>query len=906
MQKKILELIYNISLKKGKQLLITMAVITIILGFFIIGGLFIPGLPVLKISNSRANLISKTHPDQARYLKYMEEFGAADNLIVVLEGDADSLKSIADDTASEILKQKKWVKSVFYKIDNFALIKNAPLFIPEDKLKEGLDVVKKHSAEINSLGRINNLNSLLGSMKMAANNPQLASKPELAPGFIKAMDSFIGEWRQWIKDPKKNKIDLADKLIPEGNEMGMLVKSDGYLFSKDFRLLFILVQPQSSNDEMDYLKPFVGDIKKTVDSVIQKNPELKGKVKAAYTGMPAHNLTETETLYRDVAFDGSLAIVFVVIVLLIGFRSLRKMIIAVIPILSGLIITLGVISLTVGRLNLISSAMIAVLFGIGIDFGIYLIQRTEEELGYGHTLEQAVYRSVVETSQSIVTGGFTTGLAFFAIAFSSFAGFSELGITAGIGIMIMLMTTFMFLPALILNVKVEPKLYDVHGIVAAVKTGYGNKKFIIAFGTVTVLLTAFSIFGIFQNKMDYNALKLLPRNTESTIYQIRMEETSNYKMSSAAVTAKSMEELKKITSQIKNLSTVSKVDSIAEVIPDNQDEKIKIIKKYKELLGGINFNYVPSNLSAGEYSMVILGLIEFFENYQEKAFAGGMREIEDSLDKLIQSLNALNEEFSGENSANALARTNDFDKTMFSQLKTFNLLIKAWLNPEPMTEKSLPESFLSRFKSAKGTYVAYVYPNGSIWDVDFLDKFVTQMQKITPEVTGFPVTNKVYVRQAASAIIESVFYSFLMVFLLLLNEFRSLKTVLIAFIPLLLGIIWMQSVVYLIGMQYNLANIASLPLLFGLGVVYGVRIVHRWLESPDQTAFVATRTTGKGVLFAASATLIALFSIIFARHYGMSSFGTVLFIGLAFCLFAALIVLPVIIDLLYLKKDKIK
>jgi predicted RND superfamily exporter protein len=581
------------------------------------------------------------------------------------------------------------------------------------------------------------------------------------------------------------------------------------------------------------------------------------------------------------------------------------MIIAVIPILSGLIITLGVITLTVGRLNLISSAMIAVLFGIGIDFGIYLIQRTEEELGNGLTLEQAAYRSVVETSQSIVTGGFTTSLAFLAIGFSSFKGFSELGITAGIGILIMLITTFMFLPALIINVGVEPKKYDVHGIMAAAKTIH-KKKPLIAFGVVTILLTLFSVFSIFKIKMDYNALKLLPRNTESTIYQVKMEETSDYKMSSAAVTSKSLDELTKMTAQIKTLPTVSRVDSLAELIPDNQAEKIKIMQQYREILGGINLTYIPSNLSAAEYSMVIKGMIEFFENFQEKAFAGGMKDIEDKIDKLLVTLNALNDEFTGSNSANAVARTNDFDKTLFSKVNVFNMLIKAWLNPEPMSEKNLPDAFVNRFKSSKGTYVAYIFPNGPIWEVDFLDKFVNGIRNITPEVTGFPVTHRVYVRQAASAIIESMFYSLAMVILLLWIEFRSFRIVGIAFIPLALGMIWMQSVVYIIGMPYNVANIACLPLLFGLGVVYGVRIVHRWLENPKETAFIATRTTGKGVFFAASATLIALFSIIFARHYGMSSFGVVLFIGLSFCLVAALFVLPVLIDLLYLDKEKKK
>jgi len=104
----------------------------------------------------------------------------------------------------------------------------------------------------------------------------------------------------------------------------------------------------------------------------------------------------------------------------------------------------------------------------------------------------------------------------------------------------------------------------------------------------------------------------------------------------------------------------------------------------------------------------------------------------------------------------------------------------------------------------------------------------------------------------------------------------------------------------------DLVYLAGIVLLFGLGVVYGVRIIHRWLEKPGSTAFIATKTTGKGVFFAATATMTGLFSIVFARHNGVSAFGKILLFGLAMCLITALCVLPAILDLLYLKKKGVK
>ena len=226
-------------------------------------------------------------------------------------------------------------------------------------------------------------------------------------------------------------------------------------------------------------------------------------------------------------------------------------------------------------------------------------------------------------------------------------------------------------------------------------------------------------------------------------------------------------------------------------------------------------------------------------------------------------------------------------------------LVHRWLEARPIAESDLQPELLARFKSKAGRYAAYVVPKGSIWDVGFLDRFVGHLQQITPHVTGFPITHQIYSRMVVRGFVQAMAYALVAVLLLLLLDFRRVRPVLLAILPLGLGFLLLQLVVYLAGIDYNYANIAAFPVLIGYGVAYGVNMVQRWMEDPGQTAFVAAATVGKGVLLSAATTLAGLGSIVLARHRGVSTFGFLLLVSISLCLLMATLVLPVVIDLLY-------
>jgi len=894
MQKKILDYIFNVSVKRGKLLLVIIAIITAILGLFI---------PKLIISSSQQNLIPQNDPEQARYIKYNKEFGSSENLIIILEGDSDHCKQVADDMAQELEKEKKWVTSVFYKIDTSVLIKRAPLYIPLEDLNKGVKILQSKKAWIDKIQNVSNLYDLLQAITVSFKEPNADISPDTAAKIIKFLNALFQEWNDWLANPNQQKLKIAQKLSMAGfTEMANL-QSDGYLFSRDFNMMFFFVQPRNYVDEITYLKPFMTDISKACNRALQSHPDLKGKIKIAYTGMPAHVLTETEIIYSDVGSAGLASVVIVTLVLLIGFRSIKKTIIGVIPTVTGLVISLGLITIINGKLNLISSSFLAVLFGIGIDFGIYLLQRTEEELGNGLSQNDAIYKAVVLTSRSIISGGITTSLAFFALYLSSFQGYSELGMAAGIGLVVVLYTTFLMMPTLLMLIPIEPRDYHIKETVTETVKLERKKVHLVIIG-VGVLITIASIIATTRIKMDYNVLKMMPSNSESTIYQQKMEDNSDYKMSFAMITDKSLKNLKAITDKVKNMPTVSKVDSLAELIPADQDEKIKVIKKYKPILGNFRITLKDNNQGSADYIAVLDQMSAFFEDAQEKAFAGGQTKLVEQIDSLMKSMDAVKARLSKDKNGMELTRTKKFEKELFNNIEKGTQIIRESFNPSKITEETFPKEIISRFKSPQGTYVAMVSPKGSIWDIDFLDKFVNDLKKVTPNVTGFPVTHRVYVRQAASAVIEAMMWSFIVILILLVFDFRKVNEVLLALMPLIIGMLWLQLALFVLRIDYNVANIAGLPLLLGLGIVYGLRMVHRWREDKTITAFAATRTTGKGLAFAALAIMVGLFSIVPARHNGVSAFGEILLIGIISCVFTALIILPAAIDYIYLMKKK--
>jgi uncharacterized protein len=894
MPERFLAFLVDVGRRKGRALLAIAALATLAGALLATRG---------RISTSQRDLLPASHPVQRDYSAFVEEFGAADALIVVLHGMGDGnpvvLQQAADALAERLRREPKTIASVFYKIDLGLLRDRAPMFAPAPVLERAAAALAGQRPLLDRAGRVHNLPDLLAAMEEGFARPELAADPAAAALLLDGAGRFFDEWRAGLGDAKRRLPGLDEAMAAAAGDQQSVVRARGYLMSRDQQLLFMFVQPASSSDDATFLRPLMATVRAAYAQVTREHAGQPPKL--ALTGLPAHVLTEAETVFADVGNGMVLSVILVVVIVLVGFRTLRKVLIAVVPMISGMSLGLGLVMLLLGRLNLVSAAFMAVMFGMSIDFGIYLVRRVEEELAAGADRLSAVRTAMVQTGKGVLTGGLTTCAAFAAITLSDFAGFAELGVTAGIGILVCLASVFVLFPVLALRLRLEPRRPDLGRVALRAERPWARRAMLagaIGIGGLAVWAAVVAP----RVPFDYDALRLLPRDTESTNYQLRMQADSDFQVSTAMVVAQSLPELRDIVTRLRGLPEVARVEWLGDLLPEEQERKAAALARLAPL-GEVRLDYTPVALDAAALGQQLERLASRFGDAEEAAFSAGKSDLVAGLGRVRERIASLRAQLAQMPAPAASEGTRRFEAGLFALGQPGLALVRTWLGARPLAEGDLAPELLARFKGKSGRYVAYVTPRGSVWDVAFLDRFVGQLKSVTPRVTGFPVTHQIYSRMVVRGFVQAMVYAFIAVVVLLALDFRRVRPVLLALLPLGLGFLLLQLVVWLAGVEYNYANIAAFPVLLGYGVSFGVNMVHRWLEDPAKTAFVAAATIGKGVLLSASAALAGLGSIVLARHRGVATFGFLLLCGITLCLFMATLVLPVVIDLCYHRRS---
>ncbi|WP_445664861.1 efflux RND transporter permease subunit [Fodinibius sp. AD559] len=133
----------------------------------------------------------------------------------------------------------------------------------------------------------------------------------------------------------------------------------------------------------------------------------------------------------------------VFILMLVAFRSFRWAIIAMLPLLVGLLLLFGIMMLTGMNFNFYNLVVLPAILGIGEDNGVHLASRYREEG------KNRMWDVLSSTGQHVTVGSLTTMLGFSGLLFTNHPGLQSLGMMAVIGIGMTLVAALTFLPALI-------------------------------------------------------------------------------------------------------------------------------------------------------------------------------------------------------------------------------------------------------------------------------------------------------------------------------------------------------------------------------------------------------------------------------------------------------------------------
>lgn len=135
--------------------------------------------------------------------------------------------------------------------------------------------------------------------------------------------------------------------------------------------------------------------------------------------------------------------------LIVYFHSLLLPLLVLLPITLALLLTFAVAELTGLTLNMANILVVPLIFGLGVDTGIHVVHRYTAA---GNV--DAVYTS--STARAVVISGLTTIGTFVALSFSPHRGAASVGLLLAVAIGLMLLLTFLLLPALLRLLSPRP------------------------------------------------------------------------------------------------------------------------------------------------------------------------------------------------------------------------------------------------------------------------------------------------------------------------------------------------------------------------------------------------------------------------------------------------------------------
>jgi hopanoid biosynthesis associated RND transporter like protein HpnN len=874
-------------------------------GWFFFPQLLLFGLAVfytitnLQFSTNRNDLVGSDKKYHQNFLRFKEEFPGQDDISAVVESeDAEKNRQFVERLGAKLEKETNLFHEVFYKGDLKMLGPKALLFLDEQDLRDLQKALSDYRPFLEQFAKATNLNSLfqLVNNQFRTAKREASAENEAMIKAIPALQRIIDGGTDAIRRPGIPPSPGVTALFDAGPE----AQAKQYITFGNGR--FYLVDVRTGREE-DNEKA----VQRLRELVYQTQGEVPG-VNVGVTGEPVLEFDEMNQSQADSTVATIVSLIVCALIFIYGYRETGRPLKAVVCLIVGLGYTMGYTTLTVGHLNILTVTFLPILIGLAIDFGVHLITRYEEELRHGQTDKVAMERAMVNTGLGIFTGCFTTAGAFFAMAFTDFKGIQEMGIITGGGLLICLMPMITMLPVLLLRGQ-QNKIDEADAHHPAVDRRARLEKLWLdrPFTVIGIVLGLCAIAAVKIPRVyfDYNLLNMQSKGLPAVVFERKLIDSADKSVLFAAVMADTAEKALELERVITNLPSVKSVDAMSQFLAADQTVRLQIIGEIKRDVSSFRFQPMdtdPPSIKALDVTLFgtkgYLGLALDDPDTQKDT------NLVASLENMRDAISEFKHEMLTGNPKLVEQRLGAYQRALFTDIHDTFRNLRNQDNSAPLRAADLPPSLRDRFIGKTGKHLLQVYPKGNVWERGPQEQFVKELRNVDPNVTGTPVQLLEYETLLKDSYIQAAKYALLAVVLLVLIHFKSLPSLILTLLPVLIGTIWMAGFMGWRGIPFNPANIMTLPLVIGIGVTNGIHILNRFAE--EQNPSILAKSTGKAVLVSALTTIAGFGSLIPAKHQGIASLGAVMSVGVATCMIAALTFLPAVLTLLIRKGWTIK
>jgi predicted RND superfamily exporter protein len=700
-----------------------------------------------------------------------------------------------------------------------------------------------------------------------------------------------------------------------------LLFGEPYFLSYDKEALILNAIPDFSMMDADLLVTGADAAQAIVDDLLKDYPD----VKAGLTGMIAIGRDEMVYSAQSLGYTTVIAMIAILLLLMISFRMWVAPIFAIANLLVGLVWAVGTVAIVVGQLNMMTQMMAVILLGLGIDFSIHIISGFTERRAAGDSIAEAMEKTFLKSGKGILTGAITTTCAFLTLVISHSRGMKEMGLATGTGLLAILLATMLFLPSLLvfrerrLDKKHERKK-DIKQIVQRDisfrflgRTGEWLSKHYIFTILASIVISSLLIWSASNINFDYNYMNIEPKGLTSITLQDTVLDKFDLSMDYALVLTDNVKQSRELSTSYRELGPVAITEDISLYLPseEQQQKRIPLIAKIREKIQStaIKQTMLQGDLTilSSEIDRLQMNIMEI----QDMAFLGGQDKVDNKCKEIVgdpENPNSRNiiREFRQLLEENIPAAAKGLSKFQQNFAPYFKKSVIKMSSAESIRQDELPVSILDRYSNKRrDQFLVTVFPAGNLWqDAELLKKFADDLERVSDKATGMPLVFRALIEIIGRDGRNAVLLTLVIVFLLLWVDYRNPGHSLMAMIPLALGVFWMVGFMHLTGMKLTIMNFMGLPMIIGIGIDYGVHILHRWRHEGRGKIRIVYSSTGKAILLTSLTTMLAFGSLVFSIWRGFGQLGGALFLGVGACFLTTVIVLPGIIGMLERRNSK--
>ncbi len=630
-----------------------------------------------------------------------------------------------------------------------------------------------------------------------------------------------------------------------------LRKSDRFI-SPDGKAQALLVQTSSQSTGFEYDARLLERVQADVAAL---GGAPRG-TRLGYAGDVATRVEETHGLATDLGVSSLVVGLLVIGGLVWFYRSWAALVVLFVPLMLGTCAGFALVALpplSIRYLNTNTAFLGSIVVGNGINSGIMLLARVQEELAIGRPVRAAVVTGIVESWRATFAAALASAASYASLIFTDFRGFNQFGWIGSFGIVMCWVTVYLLLPPLcvLLGERLRPPAPAASAVSAAPRPSIAGRvaeltmRYRRTVLVALVALAAVSVAGLVDRRGDwieYDLSKLRRKDSWENgerYWGKRMDAATGRYLTPTVVMAADARDVPRLEARLLDLmksggagDLIAEVRSSQQILPDARVESIAEAKLLKAAITP----KLRAQLKESERSQLDTALSEA---------------------SLV-----------------------------------------------PLSAADLPEALVAGLRERDGVIgrSVLIFPKvgGGTWQAERLAAFARDVRAAAGEASAIAAGPLLLSSDLAHAMREDgprvTLLSFACVIAICIGAFGVVGRQAWIFsgmsvATLLLGVTFMLGMLAWTGAKLNFSNFVALPITFGIAADYSINMLRRFQSEGESTDEGLSETSGALALCSAM-TVIGWGALLLVENQALFSFGVFAISGELTSLATAVLALP--------------